>query len=129
MFNAELHIRQGKGLLSSSTVLLAVDDPRHNIGSGSATLNALLCVTEYLAAQNNEKVSATSYYALDNHVYEGIHDIYMLVICGRKFCFPFVYNFVIYTLISFIMCVCMVCNDKKEIIIDARIRISSFVPM
>lgn len=38
-------------------MLLAVDDPRHNIGSGSATLNALLCVTEYLAAQNNEKVS------------------------------------------------------------------------
>ena len=52
----ELHIRQGKGLLSSGTVLLAVDDPRHNIGSGSATLNALLCVTEYLAAQNKEKV-------------------------------------------------------------------------
>ena len=54
----ELHIRQGKGLISSNTVLLAVDDPRHNIGSGSATLNALLCVTEYLAAQNNDKVSA-----------------------------------------------------------------------
>ena len=68
MFNTELHIRQGKGLLSSSTVLLAVDDPRHNIGSGSATLNALLCVTEYLAAQNNEKVSAASYCALDDHV-------------------------------------------------------------
>ena len=53
----ELLIRQNKGLLSSSTILLAVDDPRHNIGSGSATLNALLCVTEYLAAQNNETVS------------------------------------------------------------------------
>ena len=55
--NTELLIRQNKGLLSSSTILLAVDDPRHNIGSGSATLNALLCVTEYLAAHNNETVS------------------------------------------------------------------------
>ena len=58
-FHVELVIRQNKGLLSPSTILLAVDDPRPNIGSGSATLNALLCVTEYLAAHNNERVKLT----------------------------------------------------------------------
>lgn len=52
----ELLIRQQKGLLCPSAVLLAVDDPKPNIGSGSATLNALLCVSEYLAAQEGHKV-------------------------------------------------------------------------
>ena len=47
----ELLIRQEKGLLSRDALLLAIDDPKPNIGSGSATLNALLCVAEHMAAK------------------------------------------------------------------------------
>ena len=32
-------------------LLLAIDDPKPGIGSGSATLNALLVVTEHLSAR------------------------------------------------------------------------------
>ena len=35
---------------------MAVDDPKPNIGSGSATLNALISVTECLAAREGHKV-------------------------------------------------------------------------
>lgn len=52
----ELHIRQKKGLVDEDAVLLVVDDPKPNIGSGSATLNALLCVAEYLAAKEGMTV-------------------------------------------------------------------------
>ena len=52
----ELQIRQKKGLLDHDTFLLAVDDPKPNIGSGSATLNAVLCVGEYLAAKEGMTV-------------------------------------------------------------------------
>ena len=52
----ELLIRQQKRLLNRDAVLLAVDDPKPNIGSGSAALNALICVAEYLAAHEGHKV-------------------------------------------------------------------------
>lgn len=52
----ELKIRQKKGLLSKDAILLAIDDPKPNIGSGSATLNAMLCVAEYLAAREGMTV-------------------------------------------------------------------------
>ena len=34
-----------------------MDDPKPNIGSGSATLNALISVTECLAAREGHKVT------------------------------------------------------------------------
>ena len=52
----ELLLRQQKGLIPPKTYILAVDDPRPNIGSGSAALNAIICVAEYLAAQDGSKV-------------------------------------------------------------------------
>ncbi len=42
--------------MSTNAVVMAVDDPKPNIGSGSATLNAIICVAEYLAAQEGHKV-------------------------------------------------------------------------
>ena len=57
LFPTELQIRQKKGLICASAAILAVDDPRPNIGSGSATLNALISVTECLAAREGHKVS------------------------------------------------------------------------
>ena len=56
----ELHYYQQLGLISSDTFLLAVDDPRPNIGSGSAVLNALLCVSEHLAARSGYSVCVYS---------------------------------------------------------------------
>ena len=56
---SELLIRQEKGLLSSHAVVIAVDDPKPNIGSGSAALNAIVCVAEHLAAHEGQKVLMT----------------------------------------------------------------------
>ncbi|XP_065920232.1 L-fucose kinase-like [Dysidea avara] len=51
-FQKELNYYQKLGSIHPDTFLLAVDDPRPNIGSGSAVLNALLCVSEHLAARS-----------------------------------------------------------------------------
>jgi hypothetical protein len=55
-FRKELQIRQQKRLICAQATILAVDDPKPNIGSGSATLNALISVTEWLAAREGHKV-------------------------------------------------------------------------
>jgi hypothetical protein len=47
----ELDLYQSKGKIPSDVLLLAIDDPKPGIGSGSATLNALLVVTEHLSAR------------------------------------------------------------------------------
>ena len=47
----ELIARQSKGLIPKDTLLLVIDDPVKGIGSGGATLNALLVITENLASQ------------------------------------------------------------------------------
>mgnify|MGYP000373912534 CR=1 FL=1 len=47
----ELELRQSKGLISKDTLVLALEDPRGGVGSGGATLNALLVVTEHLSAK------------------------------------------------------------------------------
>lgn len=52
----ELEVRQKKGILSQDVAFLVVEDPKQGIGSGSATLNALLCVAEYLAAKEGMTV-------------------------------------------------------------------------
>lgn len=67
----ELQIRQQKGILNSSALLLAVDDPTPNVGSGSAALNALICVAEYLAAQEGQKVGSVLYTRPTITNYEG----------------------------------------------------------
>ena len=47
----ELELHQSKGLISKDTLVLALEDPRGDVGSGGATLNALLVVTEHLSAK------------------------------------------------------------------------------
>lgn len=47
----EIELRQSKGLISKDTLVLALEDPRGGVGSGGATLNALLVVTEHLSAK------------------------------------------------------------------------------
>ncbi|XP_071824036.1 L-fucose kinase-like isoform X2 [Apostichopus japonicus] len=48
----ELEIRQRKGFIDNNTLLLTVEDPQARVGSGGATLNALLVVAEHLSQQH-----------------------------------------------------------------------------
>ena len=50
-------MRQRKGLIPKDVAFLMVEDPKPNIGSGSATLNAMLRVAEYLAAREGMTVT------------------------------------------------------------------------
>lgn len=54
---SELEIRQLKGHIDKDAFLLAVEDPKACVGSGGATINALLTVTEYISAQRGFSVS------------------------------------------------------------------------
>ncbi|XP_066493158.1 L-fucose kinase isoform X2 [Tiliqua scincoides] len=50
-FHRELEVRRDWGVLGRHTMLLTVDDPKGHVGSGGATLNALLVAAEHLSAQ------------------------------------------------------------------------------
>nr|XP_014347917.1 PREDICTED: L-fucose kinase [Latimeria chalumnae] len=50
-FQKELEIRQQKGSLGPGVLLLTVEDPKAHVGSGGATLNALLVAAEHLSAK------------------------------------------------------------------------------
>uniref|UniRef100_UPI00398EB101 L-fucose kinase isoform X2 n=1 Tax=Pristiophorus japonicus TaxID=55135 RepID=UPI00398EB101 len=50
-FQRELEIRQQKGSIAPGVVLLTVEDPEAHVGSGGATLNALLVAAEHLSAR------------------------------------------------------------------------------
>ena len=51
-YQKELFRLQQKGVIPDTTILLAVPDPSsERVGSGGATLNALLTVSEYLSAR------------------------------------------------------------------------------
>ncbi|XP_021373527.1 L-fucose kinase-like isoform X1 [Mizuhopecten yessoensis] len=52
----ELQIRQAKGQIDKDVLLLTVEDPKSSVGSGGATINALLTVTEYLSAQRGYSI-------------------------------------------------------------------------
>ncbi|XP_053558225.1 L-fucose kinase [Bombina bombina] len=55
-FQKELEIRQRRGILPPKTLLLTVEDPQAHIGSGGATLNALLVAAEHLSAKAGHTV-------------------------------------------------------------------------
>uniref|UniRef100_A0A7M4E1V4 Fucose kinase n=1 Tax=Crocodylus porosus TaxID=8502 RepID=A0A7M4E1V4_CROPO len=50
-FQKELESRQRRGVLDPRTILLTVEDPTAHVGSGGATLNALLVAAEHLSAR------------------------------------------------------------------------------
>uniref|UniRef100_A0A8D2Q5I0 L-fucose kinase n=1 Tax=Varanus komodoensis TaxID=61221 RepID=A0A8D2Q5I0_VARKO len=50
-FQKELEIRRERGSLAGQPILLTVEDPKAEVGSGGATLNALLVAAEHLSAQ------------------------------------------------------------------------------
>lgn len=51
LYIAELEIRQQRGVLPPEALLLTVSDPQERLGSGGATLNALLVAAEHLSAR------------------------------------------------------------------------------
>ncbi|XP_030640456.1 L-fucose kinase [Chanos chanos] len=55
-FQRELEVRQQRGTIPSGTLLLVVSDPQERLGSGGATLNALLVAAEHLSARAGHTV-------------------------------------------------------------------------
>nr|KAF6406777.1 hypothetical protein HJG59_005367 [Molossus molossus] len=51
VFQRELEVRQKREQIPARTLLLAVEDPETRMGSGGATLNALLVAAEHLSAR------------------------------------------------------------------------------
>ncbi|KAL0967867.1 hypothetical protein UPYG_G00258650 [Umbra pygmaea] len=86
-FQRELEIRQQRGGLSQRTLLLTVSDPQEpGLGSGGATLNALLVAAEHLSARAGYTVVTA----------DVLDDAHILILhtgrdfpwdsCGRAFC-------------------------------------------
>nr|XP_058135728.1 L-fucose kinase isoform X2 [Dasypus novemcinctus] len=51
VFQKELEVRQKREQIPAGTLLLTVEDPEAHVGSGGATLNALLVAAEHLSAR------------------------------------------------------------------------------
>ncbi|XP_062817746.1 L-fucose kinase isoform X1 [Anolis carolinensis] len=55
-FQKELEVRRARGFLGQNPILLTVEDPKVQVGSGGATLNALLVAAEHLSARAGHTV-------------------------------------------------------------------------
>lgn len=85
-FQRELEVRQKRGLLPAEALLLTVPDPHARLGSGGATLNALLVAAEHLSAR-------AGYSVVNADV---LHEAHILILhtgrdfpwdgCSRAFC-------------------------------------------
>ncbi|XP_033113326.1 L-fucose kinase-like [Anneissia japonica] len=53
VYQRELEMRKKKGLIDKNVVIVTVEDPEGSVGSGGATLNALLVLAEHLSAKKN----------------------------------------------------------------------------
>lgn len=53
---AEIEYLKSKKRIPETLCVLTIEDPADNIGSGAATLNALLVATEFLSAKSNYMV-------------------------------------------------------------------------
>nr|XP_031536672.1 L-fucose kinase isoform X5 [Vicugna pacos] len=89
VFQKELEIRQKREQIPARTLLLAVEDPEVRVGSGGATLNALLVAAEHLSARAGFTVVTS----------DVLHSAWILILhmgrdfpfddCGRAFtCLP-----------------------------------------
>lgn len=77
-FQRELEIRQRRGILPPDTLLLTVEDPQAHVGSGGATLNALLVAAEHLSAR-------AGYTVVSSDVLQGAR--LLILHTGRDFLF------------------------------------------
>lgn len=53
----ELELKQKKGLIDSESLIICIEDPEKPIGSGGATLNALLIVAEAFSTREKSRVN------------------------------------------------------------------------
>lgn len=74
----ELEVHQSKGFIGKDVVLITLEDPKGGVGSGGATLNALLVVTEHLSAKAGFRV-----------VTESVLENARILIMHLGFSFPF----------------------------------------
>ncbi|XP_043753947.1 L-fucose kinase isoform X3 [Cervus elaphus] len=78
VFQRELEIRQKREQIPAGTLLLAVEDPEVHVGSGGATLNALLVAAEHLSARAGFTVVTS----------DVLHSAWILILhTGRDFAF------------------------------------------
>ncbi|CAN2389283.1 L-fucose kinase [Pristimantis euphronides] len=77
-FQRELEIRQRRGVLPADTLILTVEDPQAHVGSGGATLNALLVAAEHLSAR-------AGYTVVSSDVLQGAR--LLILHTGRDFLF------------------------------------------
>ncbi|XP_020752313.2 L-fucose kinase isoform X2 [Odocoileus virginianus] len=78
VFQRELEIRQKREQIPARTLLLAVEDPEVHVGSGGATLNALLVAAEHLSARAGFTVVTS----------DVLHSAWILILhTGRDFAF------------------------------------------
>ncbi|XP_004600934.2 L-fucose kinase isoform X1 [Sorex araneus] len=89
VFQRELEVRQKREQIPATTLVLAVEDPETRVGSGGATLNALLVAAEHLSARAGFTVVTS----------DVLHAAWILILhtgrdflfdeCGRAFtCLP-----------------------------------------
>ncbi|XP_056381408.1 L-fucose kinase isoform X2 [Hyla sarda] len=78
VFQRELEIRQRRGVLPADTLILTVEDPQAHVGSGGATLNALLVAAEHLS-------SRAGYTVVSSDVLQGAR--LLILHAGRDFLF------------------------------------------
>ncbi|XP_064467245.1 L-fucose kinase-like isoform X2 [Ornithodoros turicata] len=82
---AELTILQKQGIIPEDVKLLTVEDPANNIGSGAATLNALLVVTEFLSVREGYLVISSDVLASSTILILHIGREYVYEPCGKAF--------------------------------------------
>ncbi|XP_005470307.4 L-fucose kinase, partial [Oreochromis niloticus] len=85
-FQRELELRQQRGVLSAGALVLTVRDRQEPLGSGGATLNALLVAAEHLSSRAGHTVVTA----------DVLDDAYILILhtgrdfpwssCSRAFC-------------------------------------------
>ena len=84
-FQNELLIRQKKGIINRETAIITVDDPKPRIGSGSATLNALLIVSELLSSRAGFKIVSTEVFQKARVLILHAGRLFPFSSCGRAF--------------------------------------------
>uniref|UniRef100_A0A4W3IP13 L-fucose kinase n=1 Tax=Callorhinchus milii TaxID=7868 RepID=A0A4W3IP13_CALMI len=88
-FQRELEIRQQKGFISPGVVLLTVEDPKAQVGSGGATLNALLVAAEHLSARAGYTVVTSDVLRTSRILILHMGRDFPFDDCGRSFtCLP-----------------------------------------
>lgn len=84
-FQQELDVRQKKGHLPEDSLLLTVEDPLSKVGSGGATLNALLVVAEHLSQRQGYTVVNSDVLADARILILHVGEAFPFDPCGRAF--------------------------------------------